>query len=67
MKNFNYIIVRPGAGIVSRHNTFFAAEKSLRKQEKGARKQGGYSKDEMLVFDKNEGCYRKFLWDMVEG
>ena len=67
MENFKYLVTRPGAGVVSRHNTFFAAEKSLRRQEKGARKQGGYSRDEMLVFDPQEGAYRRFLWDMGEG
>jgi hypothetical protein len=67
MKNFKYLVTRPGAGIVSRHNTFSAAEKSFRRQEVGARKQGGYSRDEIEVFDPQEGVYRRFLWDMVEG
>lgn len=40
-----YQVVRPGAGVVSRHRTLSGAEKSLARQQRGAKMQGGYSQD----------------------
>lgn len=38
-------VVRPSAGIVSQHRTLSGAERSLQRQRRGARAQGGYSQD----------------------
>jgi len=53
-----YAIKRPGAGIVSTHRTQTGACKALKRQQKGAEKQGGYSQDYMQILDAESGEYR---------
>lgn len=38
-------VVRPSGGIVSEHATLEDAERALRRQQRGAAEQGGYSQD----------------------
>ncbi len=40
-----YRITRPNAGIVSHHHSLGRAIEALERQQRGARRQGGYSED----------------------
>lgn len=53
-----YAIKRLGAGIVSTHRTRAGACKALKRQQKGAEKQGGYSRDYIQILDAESGEYR---------
>jgi hypothetical protein len=39
-----------GAAVVSRHRTIEGALRSLRRQQEGARRQGGYCRDAITVY-----------------
>lgn len=40
-----YQVRRPGAGIVSRHRTLAGAQRQLLREQRGAARHGGYSRD----------------------
>ena len=44
-------IIRPSAGIVSRHRSLRAAQERLASERRGARRQGGYSRDFVEAID----------------
>lgn len=49
--SIKYRIVRPGAGVVTRHRTLKGAQESLARQIAGARKQGGHCQDQIEILD----------------
>jgi hypothetical protein len=60
-----YRVLRPGAGVVSRHRTLSGAIASLRRQRRGAVKQGGYSLDEVEV-RMPDGWWRRLTFDELD-
>ncbi len=62
MSTIRYRIVRPGAGIVSRHCTLKGAQESLARQIAGARKQGGHCQDQIEILD--SGGWWELGWYM---
>lgn len=55
-----YRIVRPGAGIVSRHRVLDRALRSLERQRRGAREQGGWSDDYLEKWDSRDLEWKRF-------
>ena len=55
-------VVRPSAGIVSQHRTLSGAQRSLARQQRGARAQGGYSQD-YIEQRGDDGHYRALRAD----
>ena len=55
MTDYRYRVVRPSAGIVSRHYKLDRALDSLERQRRGARRQGGWCEDYIEQWDNGAG------------